>query len=54
MAAAQQQPTIAQLEAFQPDFVAANHCTGFRMMAQLQQVFGDRFIPAFVGTVIEF
>ena len=51
---AQQEATTAQLEAFRPDFVAANHCTGFRMMAKLQQAFGERFIPAFVGTVIEF
>ena len=50
----QQEQTIAQLQAFQPDFVAANHCTGFRMMARLQDAFGDRFIPAFVSTVIEF
>ena len=52
--APQQQATIAQLKAFDPDFVAANHCTGFRMMADLQQAFGERFIPAFVGTVVEF
>jgi 7,8-dihydropterin-6-yl-methyl-4-(beta-D-ribofuranosyl)aminobenzene 5'-phosphate synthase len=50
----QQDLTIAQLQDFQPDFVAANHCTGFKMMARLQDAFGDRFIPAFVGTVIEF
>lgn len=54
VAARQQEQTIAQLEAYQPEFVAANHCTGFLMMARLQQVFGDRFIPAFAGTVIEF
>ena len=51
---AQQEATITQLETFRPDFVAANHCTGFSMMAKLQNAFGDRFIPAFVGTVIEF
>ncbi len=50
----QQESTISQLREFQPDFVAANHCTGFKMMARLQEAFGDRFIPAFVGTVIEF
>jgi 7,8-dihydropterin-6-yl-methyl-4-(beta-D-ribofuranosyl)aminobenzene 5'-phosphate synthase len=50
----QQEATIAQLQAFKPDFVAANHCTGFRMMARLQEAFGERFIPAFVGAVIEF
>ena len=50
----QQDQTIAELLAFSPDFVAANHCTGFPMMSRLHQTFGDRFIPAFVGTVIEF
>ena len=50
----QQDQTIAALLAFAPDFVAANHCTGFLMMSRLHQAFGDRFIPAFVGTVIEF
>lgn len=50
----QQDQTIAELLAFAPDFVAANHCTGFQMMSRLQQSFGDRFIPAFVGTAIEF
>lgn len=50
---AQQEATIARLLQFAPDFVAANHCTGFAMMARLHAVFGERFIPAFVGTVIE-
>ena len=50
----QQKQTIEQLQTFQPDFVAANHCTGFQMMAKLQHAFGERFIPAFVGAVIEF
>ncbi|MEI7613794.1 MAG: MBL fold metallo-hydrolase [Betaproteobacteria bacterium] len=54
VAKTQQEQTIAELQAFQPDFVAANHCTGFLMMARLQQAFGERFIPAFVSTVIEF
>ena len=50
----QQDLTISELLAFQPDFVAANHCTGFQMMARLHQAFGDRFTPAFVGSIIEF
>ncbi len=53
VSARQQEATISQLEQFNPDFVAANHCTGFSMMARLQQTFGSRFIAAFVGTVIE-
>ena len=36
-----------------PDFVAANHCTGFEVMARLQQAFQGRFIPAFVGETID-
>jgi len=54
VSAQQQDQTIAQLQAFKPEFVAANHCTGFRMMARLQEAFGECFIPAFVSTVIEF
>ena len=50
----QQDATLVQLVDFQPAFVAANHCTGFRMMARLQAAFGERFIPAFVGTEIVF
>lgn len=49
----QQDRTIEQLQAWQPEFVAANHCTGFAMMARLKEVFGERFIPAFVGETIE-
>ena len=49
----QQAKTLAQLAEFGPEFVAANHCTGFTMMAKLYECFGDRFIPAFVSTVIE-
>jgi 7,8-dihydropterin-6-yl-methyl-4-(beta-D-ribofuranosyl)aminobenzene 5'-phosphate synthase len=49
----QQGKTLAQLALFNPEFVAANHCTGFAMMAKLYECFGDRFIPAFVSTVID-
>lgn len=52
--AAQQEATLVQLTNFAPDFVAANHCTGFRMMARLQVALGERFIPAFVGAEITF
>lgn len=50
----QQTQTIDALLALQPSFVAANHCTGFLMMARMQQAFGKRFTPAFVGTVMVF
>jgi 7,8-dihydropterin-6-yl-methyl-4-(beta-D-ribofuranosyl)aminobenzene 5'-phosphate synthase len=50
----QQERTIAQLAEWNPDFVAANHCTGFAVMSRLAQVFGTRFIPAFTGETITF
>ena len=50
----QQEQTLDALMAWNPDFVAANHCTGFPMMAALYGRFGSKFISAFIGTVIEF
>ena len=32
--------TLAQLASFDPEFIAANHCTGFAMMATLYECFG--------------
>lgn len=52
--AEQQEATLAALADFNPEIIAANHCTGFAMMARLQAMFGDKFIPAFVGTVVEY
>lgn len=49
----QQTCSLTAIEQYAPDFIAANHCTGFAMMAALKQRFGEKFIPAFVGTVIE-
>lgn len=49
----QQQKTLAQLATFAPEFIAANHCTGFAMMATLYECFANRFIPAFVSTVFD-
>jgi 7,8-dihydropterin-6-yl-methyl-4-(beta-D-ribofuranosyl)aminobenzene 5'-phosphate synthase len=49
----QQGKTLARLRSFGPELVAANHCTGFAMMAILSECFGSRFIPAFVSTVME-
>ncbi len=49
----QQDMTMSMLQENQPDFIAANHCTGFDMMAELRASFGKRFIPGLVGTVIE-
>jgi 7,8-dihydropterin-6-yl-methyl-4-(beta-D-ribofuranosyl)aminobenzene 5'-phosphate synthase len=49
----QQEKTLNRLAHYAPDFVAANHCTGFAMMARLRERFGEKFIAAFVSTVIE-
>jgi len=53
VSAEQQNETMDAVAGFVPELIAANHCTGFAMMAALLARFGDRFIPAFVGTVIE-
>ncbi|MDD4601659.1 hypothetical protein SDC9_11417 [bioreactor metagenome] len=50
----QQENTIQQLKKMDPEIVATGHCTGFAMMARLQQTFGEKFIPAFSGVSIEF
>lgn len=49
----QQEATLPELARLAPAVVAANHCTGFYMLARLYAAFGDRFMPAFVGTVVE-
>lgn len=53
VSADQQSRTIEQLAGWNPDFVAATHCTGFPMMSKLYQRFGTRYISAFIGTAIE-
>ncbi len=47
--AAQQEETLRELQLLKPDFIAANHCTGFLMLHRLAEIFGERFSPAFVG-----
>lgn len=49
----QQDNTLCQMEQYDPRFVAASHCTGFAMMAELQRRFGKRFISGFVSQVIQ-
>lgn len=49
----QQEATLAELTRLEPALVAANHCTGFNMLARLYAIFGAKFFPAFVGTTIE-
>jgi len=53
VSAGQQNDTLLALEHFNPELIAANHCTGFAMMAELHRRFAEQFVPAFVGTVIE-
>ena len=53
VSAGQQNASLDALEELAPELIAANHCTGFAMMARLSERFGQRFIPAFVGTVFE-
>ncbi|VBB09624.1 metallo-beta-lactamase [Lucifera butyrica] len=49
----QQAKTLCRLAEYAPRLVAASHCTGFAMMAELQRRFGERFIPGFIGQVIQ-
>lgn len=49
----QQEKTLGRLQEYDPQFIAASHCTGFNMMAELKRIFGERFITGFVGQVIE-
>lgn len=49
----QQDETLAELVRMKPQLVAANHCTGFFLLARLYAEFGEKFLPAFVGTTIE-
>jgi len=49
----QQEATLADLADLKPALVAANHCTGFYMLARLYALFGERFQPAFVGAEFE-
>lgn len=49
----EQEKTLNDLLAFEPEFVAANHCTALPMMTRLSALLGARFKTAFVGSVIE-
>lgn len=49
----QQERTLDKIEQYDPSFIAASHCTGFVMMAELYKRFGDRFITGFVGQTIQ-
>jgi len=49
----QQEKTLSKIEEYDPQFIAASHCTGFAMMAELYKLFGERFVTGFVGQVIK-
>lgn len=49
----QQIKTLDKINEYDPHFIAASHCTGFEMMAELYKRFGERFITGFVSRVIE-
>ncbi|HWR40128.1 MAG TPA: MBL fold metallo-hydrolase [Patescibacteria group bacterium] len=49
----QQQMTMEALAAWQPLFIAANHCTGFPMQAELSRRFPASFRAMAVGTTLE-
>ncbi|VBB07720.1 metallo-beta-lactamase [Lucifera butyrica] len=49
----QQDKTLSKIEEYAPEFLAAGHCTGLGMMAELQRCLQERFIPAFLSQVIK-
>ncbi len=49
----EQEQAISDLAALEPEFVAANHCTALPMIIRLSNLFGSRYKPAFVGSIIE-
>lgn len=49
----QQMGTLEQLQRYNPECIAPNHCTGFNVMHTLAHQFPDSFVPAFVGVTID-
>jgi 7,8-dihydropterin-6-yl-methyl-4-(beta-D-ribofuranosyl)aminobenzene 5'-phosphate synthase len=47
------QKTAQALKEFNPDWVYAGHCTGFRAQVELFQVLKDRFSPLHAGIIVE-
>ncbi|MBW2632167.1 MAG: MBL fold metallo-hydrolase [Deltaproteobacteria bacterium] len=45
--------TVQGLKEFEPDWIAAGHCTGFRTQVELFNTFKDRFSPLCTGMVID-
>ena len=45
--------TVQGLKEFEPDWIAAGHCTGFRTQVELFNTFKDKFSPLCTGMVID-
>ncbi len=50
---AQKEQTYEFLQELNPDIIALSHCTGIKIQGELQSLFGDKFMAANVGSVIE-
>jgi len=47
------QKTALALKKFNPDWVYAGHCTGFRAQVELYNIFKERFAPLHTGMIVE-
>jgi len=47
------QKTALALKKFNPDWVYAGHCTGFRAQVKLYNIFKERFSPLHTGMIVE-
>jgi 7,8-dihydropterin-6-yl-methyl-4-(beta-D-ribofuranosyl)aminobenzene 5'-phosphate synthase len=47
------QKTAQALKEFNPDWVYAGHCTGFKAQVELFQILKDRFSPLHTGIIVE-
>lgn len=45
--------TAQALKEFNPDWIYAGHCTGFRAQVELYNTFKDRFSPLHTGMIVE-
>jgi len=45
--------TVKGLKEFEPDWITAGHCTGFRAQVELFNTFKDRFSPLCTGMVVD-
>ena len=47
------QKTALALKTFNPDWVYAGHCTGFRAQVELYNIFKEQFSPLHTGMIVE-